>query len=137
MPHVHGFFFSPPKHNTVYVHQNHHHFSWVVLSCSLFGCCVPVPILVTPLEKLPPVSAQSLKLKIDGKCYRNPYCHLTHKKEKKSFLTADEVQNTETSAGQHVCWILAFFYTNKNSESESDSLSLLSSKERLEKGNLK
>lgn len=29
--------------------------------------------------------------------------------KKISFLVADEMQTTETSVGQHACWILAFF----------------------------
>lgn len=34
--------------------------------------------------------------------------------KKVSFLIADEIQTTETSVGQHACWILAFFFSEKN-----------------------
>lgn len=50
--------------------------------------------------------------------------------KKISSLTADEIQNTETSVGHHACWILAFFIENKRVMTESLAPSFTAEQQR-------
>lgn len=109
--------------------KDSHHFSWIVLSCSLFGCCVPVSVrkcCVSPLE----IPLYFCLLETENTWQMLQKSLLPPHTKKISFLIADEIQNTETSVRYCACWILAFFSENKRIMTKNLARSLTAGQQR-------
>lgn len=96
---------------TKHISKDSHHFSWIVLSCFLFYCCVPEsPLRVTPVE-IPSYFYITFETENTWQMLQDSI--LLPCTNKNTFLVADEIQNIEGLVGQCACQILALFSENK------------------------